>query len=551
MIAFYLACGITIAFLENFSTSYFQKLIDRFSDGSLELMQIIGYAGILLASCIVNYLDEYPGKKLEVGIFLDLKLAALRKIARIDYEYYQTLGTGKLVQRIENGAEAGKGMLFDFYFCVIRQLVPSVLFSMIFIYRISPKIMFTILAGYLIVFLVTNLLLHLLYQLKERILDHEEKLNHHLVRGFMEMVVFRLNHRFKQEIAKATASKKEIVDAKVKMNLIHEAFFTIFALLITFVKAGILLYGWKTRELSIGGIVALLALVDHAYTPVAIFNVIYVQYKLDKTAYERLEDFLGEKEDVQLGYGTTVKCLDGTITLDQVTFDYGERRVLDGLSLQLAAGQKTVLVGESGSGKSTLIKLILGLLKPTCGTIHAGEYKLSEVDLNSYYEHISYIPQESPIFDGTLRENLVFDQDIDDTRILEVLEKTELSKLYHSLKDGLDTELGERGITLSGGERQRLALARLWFSDSDLIILDEATSAMDNVTEQVVMDHVMELLYDKTVIVIAHRFNTIHQFEHVLVFCNGKIQGEGSFEQLMKENEYFQELYQKDAAIES
>jgi ATP-binding cassette subfamily B protein len=115
--------------------------------------------------------------------------------------------------------------------------------------------------------------------------------------------------------------------------------------------------------------------------------------------------------------------------------------------------------------------------------------------------------------------------------------------LYNKLDNGLDTELGERGTALSGGERQRLALARLWFSKANIIILDEATSAMDNITEEIVMNRVMDLLRAKTVIVIAHRLNTIRKFEHIVVLREGRIVGQDSFNKLLENNAYFKDLY--------
>ena len=164
-------------------------------------------------------------------------------------------------------------------------------------WSISKTITYIILAGYTVVFIVTNLLLKILYKFKENILCNEEKINHCLVRGFMEMVVFRISGTFKKEIEKTMSAKSELIEYKVKMNLIHEAFFTIFALLVTFIKIGIIIYGWKTKAISIGAIIALITLVDNAYTPVAIFNVLFVQYKLDKVAFNRFKSFLDSPED--------------------------------------------------------------------------------------------------------------------------------------------------------------------------------------------------------------------------------------------------------------
>ena len=151
-----------------------------------------------------------------------------------------------------------------------------------------------------IIFIVTNLLLKFLYQIKEKILNNEEALNRFLVRGFTEMLVFRMARQFPHEAKKAAAARKDIVASKTKMTMIHEAFFTIFALLVACLDIGILFYARQVQSLSIGSVVTLITLIDNAYTPIAIFNVLYVQYKLDKTAYRRFEDFLNLKEDDQL-----------------------------------------------------------------------------------------------------------------------------------------------------------------------------------------------------------------------------------------------------------
>lgn len=543
LIIVYIGLGIILTFLNNFSAKYFQSLIDAFADASLTIGHIVVYGTTLIVLCLLNYLDEYPGRRLETSIFLDLKLKALRKISKIDYEVYQTMGTGKLVQRIESGASAGRDILFNYYFCLLRELIPSMLFSMVFIYQMSKPVMYVILAGYVIVFIITKLLLKLLYEMKEHILWNEEKMNHYLVRGFMEMVVFRLNKCFVGELKKATVAKDEIVDARAKMKMIHEAFFAIFAFIVTLIKIGIIAYGWFTGTLTIGAVVGLMTLIDHAYTPIAIFNVLFVQYKLDQTAFDKYEVFLHASEDRQLEQGKCIPTLRGALTLEDVSFEYGERVILEHLDLKIPKGTKIALVGESGSGKSTLIKLVLGLLKPSDGKISVDDYDLSEICLNSYYEHIAYISQDSPIFDGTLKENLVFDKSVCEQDVIEVLDKVHLRELYHKLEQGLDTPLGERGITLSGGEKQRLALARLWFEPKSIIILDEATSAMDHLTEESVMNEVMDLLKEKTVIAIAHRLDTIKDFERIIVCKEGNIMGQGSFDELMLHNTYFKTLY--------
>lgn len=539
----YICFGIFRAFLTNYKADYFQKVIDGLADRTLAFAGVAIYGVLLLVSYCMDYLDNYPEKKLEHGIYLDFKLLSLKKISTIDYAEYQKIGTGKLVQRIENGSEAGRDVLFHFWLCLIRDLLPTIAFSVYFIWKIDQKVTYVLFVGYMLIFIITNILLKFLYKIKEKILNSEELLNHYLVRGFMEMLVFRMNRQFPNEIKRTGSAKEDIVSSKVKMNMIHEAFFTIFALLVAMLDIGILFYAWKARNLTVGSVVALITLIENAYTPIAIFNVLYVQYKLDKAAYGRFEEFLSLKDDRQLTTGSVINSDAGEIAIQNLSFQYEKRTIIEDLSLSIQKGEKIAFVGESGSGKSTLIKILLGLLKYSQGSVRLGDMELSDICLNHLYERVSYISQDAPVFDGTIRENLVFEKKVPTEQMQNALGEVQLSYLVENLSDGLETEIGEKGTCLSGGEKQRLALARLWFEDSDLVILDEATSAMDNLTEEAVMHAVMQRLKEKTVIAIAHRLNSIAGFDRIILFRDGKIVGQGTFEELLHTDAYFMDLY--------
>ena len=539
----YIGLGIFNAFMANYKTDYFQKVIDGLAAGTLTFAGVITYGLILLVNYCMNYLDNYPEKKLEYGIYLDFKLLSLRKISTIDYTEYQKIGTGKLVQRIENGSSAGRNVVFNFWLRLIRDLLPTIVFSVYFIWKIDKIITYILFVGYMLIFIITNILLKFLYKIKEKILNSEELFNHFLVRGFMEMLVFRMSKQFPSEIKKTRSAKEDIVSSKVKMNMIHEAFFTIFALLVAMLDIGILFYAWKTKNLTVGSIVALIALIENAYTPIAIFNVLYVQYKLDKASYKRFEEFLDLKEDNQLRNGDAIHTDIGEISIKNLSFQYEERKIIDDLSLFIKRGQKIAFVGESGSGKSTVIKILLGLLKYNQGEIYLGDMELSGICLNNLYDRVSYISQDVPVFDGTIKENLVFEKNVSEEQMLDALKEVQLSHLVENLAEGLDTEIGEKGTCLSGGEKQRLAFARLWFENPELVVLDEATSAMDNLTEENVMKSVMLKMKDKTVIAIAHRLNSIAGFDRIILFREGKIVGQGTFEELLHTDSYFKELY--------
>ena len=539
----YLLIGISMTFLELYLVTYYQKILDAFQYQTLTLKPIIIYGILLIISTVLGYLDNYPTQKLKHGLYLEFKLQALRKMQTIDYLEYQKLGTGSLIQKIEEGATSSTSVILDFYLNVFRTLLPTALFSLIFIYQVKKELTLFILIGYLLVIIISNLVLKRLYNLKEKILVNSEYLNRHLVNGLMELVVFRTNKKYDLEIEITEHGIKNIVDNKVKIKLVHELFFTLFELIVSVLQVVILAYAVKTN-LTVGAIVTVISLIGKSYQPIAIFNVEYVDYKLNKIAVKRYLDFLNLKDDLSLTIGKKLKEISPSITFKNVTYKYpdSKKTLINNLNLTIKKGEKIAIVGETGSGKSTIIKLIIGLLKDYQGKILISSEELAKLNLNELYNHITYISQESHIFSGTLRENIVFDKKATDEEIQKVLKLVFLEKFYQRLENGLDTELGERGVKISGGERQRVALARLFFENTNLIILDEATSALDNITEKKVMTNIMQNSKDKTLIIIAHRLETIKNVDKILVLSSGEIIEKGTYQELLNNKNYFYNL---------
>ena len=543
MIVFYVMIGVVINFLDLYLVTYYQKILDAFQFGTLTILPLVIYGVLLIVSTILGYVENYPEQQVKNKLYLDFKLQSLKKMKTIDYLSYQKIGTGRLTQKVEDGAEASRDVMVDFWLKIMRWLLPTALFSLIFIYQVKKEFVLFIIAGYVVVIIVSNVILKKLYSLKEKILFNQEFLNKHLVRGFMELVVFRTNKKFDTEIQVSKDGIKNIVDGKTKIKLVHELFFSLFALIVNVLQVLVLAYAVLKSNLSVGAIVTVIALLGKAYEPIAIFNVEYVDYKLNKVTVKKYLELLDLKDDENLTSGNVIKNVNGKIEFKDVTFGYSDKKIVDGLSFGIESGSSVAFVGESGSGKSTIIKLIIGLLKNQEGKILVDGKDLSKINLNSFYDHVSYVSQEVPVFDGTLRENLVFDKKVTDEEIVKVLNLVCLDKFYERLENGLDTELGEKGIRMSGGERQRLALARLFFDDAKIIILDEATSAMDNVTEKEVMKNVLDYLTNKTILIIAHRLETIKDVDEIFVLDGGAIVEEGSYQSLIKKDGYFKKLY--------
>ena len=543
MIVFYVMIGVVINFLDLYLVTYYQKILDAFQFGTLTILPLVIYGVLLIVSTILGYVENYPEQQVKNKLYLDFKLQSLKKMKTIDYLSYQKIGTGRLTQKVEDGAEASRDVMVDFWLKIMRWLLPTALFSLIFIYQVKKEFVLFIIAGYVVVIIVSNVILKKLYSLKEKILFNQEFLNKHLVRGFMELVVFRTNKKFDTEIQVSKDGIKNIVDGKTKIKLVHELFFSLFALIVNVLQVLVLAYAVLKSNLSVGAIVTVIALLGKAYEPIAIFNVEYVDYKLNKVTVKKYLELLDLKDDENLTSGNVIKNVNGKLEFKDVTFGYSDKKIVDGLSFGIESGSSVAFVGESGSGKSTIIKLIIGLLKNQEGKILVDGKDLSKINLNSFYDHVSYVSQEVPVFDGTLRENLVFDKKVTDEEIVKVLNLVCLDKFYERLENGLDTELGEKGIRMSGGERQRLALARLFFDDAKIIILDEATSAMDNVTEKEVMKNVLDYLTNKTILIIAHRLETIKDVDEIFVLEDGVIVETGTYKSLIKKDGYFKKLY--------
>lgn len=228
--------------------------------------------------------------------------------------------------------------------------------------------------------------------------------------------------------------------------------------------------------------------------------------------------------------------LRGEYEFRDVRFSYeADQPLLKGINLKVKAGETVAFVGESGSGKTTLMNLLIGFNMPTAGTLLVDGHDITGIDLHSYREHISTVPQNSVLFTGTIRENVTYGlSDVTEARLRTALEAARLTELVDSLPNGVDTQLEEHGANLSGGQRQRLSIARALIRDPDVILLDEATSALDSVSERQIQDAINNLSRGRTTFIVAHRLSTIKNADIIAVIKDGVCVESGSFDELME-----------------
>lgn len=244
---------------------------------------------------------------------------------------------------------------------------------------------------------------------------------------------------------------------------------------------------------------------------------------------DKLQDYISDSKTDITYLSEDVERLDikKGIYLKNIKYRYPqtERYILDNASMDVPIGCSVGIVGSSGAGKTTVVDILLGLLKPEAGGVYADETNTND-EYRSWLKNVGYIPQMIYMIDGSIRQNVAFgvsDEDIDEKRVWECLEEAQLADYIKSLPEGLDTQIGERGVRISGGQRQRIGIARALYNDPEVLILDEATSALDNDTEAAIMESVNALHGKKTLIIIAHRLQTIEKCDMVYRIENGKI----------------------------
>lgn len=507
---------------------------------------IIGFT-IVQGICIYtsNIVNSYVGSR----IATNLKLALYKKLINNDSAFFDKNTSGIVLMRFCSDADTATTGLITNVKLFLSKFWSSLGLVVVLLYN-SWQLSFIALGVLVFLILPMKVARKKVMKLMGLTVKASSKINSNYYETYSGIKIIKAFNLQNVIFAKFTQNIEEAFHLSMRMirntNWLGPAMHLVTALGV----AGVLYYGLHlitTGQITSGTFVAFLAALIMLYTPIKSIGNNYVALQSALLALERIYKILDTTSyETNDGTGTKVlKDIKKEIKFNDVCFSYdGQREVLHKVNLTVPVGSKVALVGNSGGGKSTVTALIPRLYEIDSGSITIDGTDIKEFTISSLREQIAMVFQDNFLFDGTVRENLLYGKkNATDEEIAFAIKSAYLDEFVKKLPQGLDTMIGERGLLLSGGQKQRLAIARAILKNAPVVILDEATSALDNKSEKVVQQALDKLMEGRTTIVIAHRLSTIMDSDKILVINDGHVVEEGSHSELLAKNGPYSVLY--------
>lgn len=487
-------------------------------------------------------------------LIAELRVKVQKKVLGLPINFFDNAKSGELVARIMTDVEGVRNLVGT----GLVQLVGGTLTALISLFlliQISPSMT----AYVLIPVAIFAVVAMKAFAFIRPIFRERGKINAEVTGRLTETLNgIRVIKGFNAEEQEISSFEKgvERLFLNVKKSLTSTALVTSSAtLLLGLASAGIMgIGGYKIIDASMtfGDFLAFTLYLGFMIAPLVQMSNIGSQLTEGFAGLDRTEELMNLTDESQLKDRTVVlKNVQGNIKFENVSFSYEEKKeVLHGIDIDAPAGSVTALVGSSGSGKTTIAGLVSSFMNPDKGMVSIDGQDISKVTLNSYRANLGVVLQDDFLFEGTIRENILFPRpDATQNQLEAAVKSAYVNEFTDRFEDGLETIIGERGVKLSGGQRQRIAIARAVLADPKILILDEATSNLDTESETLIQRSLTELMKGRTTFVIAHRLSTIRQADQILVVESGSIKERGSHDELIKLEGRYHQLFTYQARI--
>ncbi|OMD98466.1 hypothetical protein BSK54_22875 [Paenibacillus odorifer] len=503
----------------------------------------------LLVSAINGFIDRYLKNKIAAKIRNELRLDMMRHALALPQSYFDRNHSGDLLSRFTNDNQSVGNATGEVMIDLIRNplLALAAFGYLLYINWLLALICFAM--GPLM-FLTGKIFGSAMRENSVKIQTNMSKITsflHDILGSSMVFKSFSIERRLMKQYQEHS---ENITSEELKRGRIEGAtgsfssFLGNFTFLLALVVAG---YFVAKGSLEVGAMIAFIQLMNYLVMPFSSLPGLINSMQQSLGAAGRIFEVLDSPVEVEtLPEVETKQPEFESMVMSSISFSYpgAERQSINKISLELQKGTQMAVVGPSGGGKSTLFKLLLGLYEPDEGEVIINGQRINEMSLANLRSYFSYVPQEAGLYTGSIRDNIRNgNPEADEQEILEALRKANAYDFVMELPEGLDTDIGEEGSRLSGGQRQRLSIARAILRNAPILLLDEATAALDNESEKLVQQAIRKLMGDKTTLVIAHRLSTIQNADIILVMENGEIVESGTHDVLLAAEGRYNDLY--------